>query len=85
MATYLEYLGAALKHADYERMEDGRYFASIPQFDGLWAVGKDRAEAEADLRGALDNWLDVQIKIGQNKPPVIDGADLFAPPQALED
>jgi predicted RNase H-like HicB family nuclease len=84
MATYLEYLNTAVKKAEYERMADGRYFASIPQFDGLWAVGRDRAEAEQDLRGALDSWLDVHIKIGQQRPPRIDGVDFFDPPKAIE-
>jgi predicted RNase H-like HicB family nuclease len=73
MATYLEYLNTAMKKADYEQMEDGRFFASIPQFDGLWAVGKTREDAARELYDALDGWLDVHIKIGQQRPPEIDG------------
>jgi predicted RNase H-like HicB family nuclease len=84
MATYLEYLKAAMTRANYEQMEDGRYFASIPNFDGLWAVGNTRDKAAHDLYQALDNWLDVHIKIGQQRPPEIDGVDLFAPPKLVE-
>ena len=84
MATYLEYLRAAVKNAEYEQMEDGRFFASIPDFDGLWAVGQTRDAAAAELYDALDNWLDVQIKIGQQKPPEIDGVNLLVAPKLIE-
>jgi predicted RNase H-like HicB family nuclease len=49
MATYLEYLRAGMTHANYEEMEDGQYFASIPEFEGLWAAGNSREEAEKEL------------------------------------
>ena len=84
MATYLEYLQAAMKRADYEQMADGRYFATIPKFDGLWAVGKTRDEAARELYAALDGWIDVHVKIGNERPPVIDDVDLFAPPKLAE-
>ncbi len=82
MATYLEYLNAAMKKAEYERMDDGRYFASIPNFDGLWAIGSTIDEASRELYAALDVWLDVRIKIGKQRPPLVDGFDLFAAPKA---
>jgi predicted RNase H-like HicB family nuclease len=84
MATYLEYLNVAMSHAEYEQIEDGRYFASIPKFDGLWAIGGTLEEAAQELYGALDNWIDVQIKIGQQKPPEIDGVSLFVAPRLME-
>jgi len=85
MATYLEYMAAALKHAKFERMEDGRYFASIPDFDGLWAVGQTEAEATKELRDALDGWIDALVKIANQRPPIVDGVDLFAPPKPVAD
>jgi predicted RNase H-like HicB family nuclease len=84
MATYLEYLNAAIKKAEYENMGDGRIFASIPQFEGLWAVGQTRDEAARELYEALDAWLDVHIKVGNERPPAINGIDLFAPPKSVE-
>jgi predicted RNase H-like HicB family nuclease len=84
MATYLKYLDAALKRANYEKMDDGRYFASIPEFDGLWAVGNTLEEATRELYSALDGWIDVHVKIGQKRPPVIGDVDLFAPPKLVE-
>jgi predicted RNase H-like HicB family nuclease len=84
MATYLEYLRAVMTHADYEKIEDGRYFASIPQFEGLWAVGNSRDDVEKELYDALDNWIDVTIKIGHRQPPTVDGLDLYVPPKLVE-
>jgi predicted RNase H-like HicB family nuclease len=85
MATYLEYLRAAMKRAEYELMDDGQYFAAIPDFDGLWAVGKTPDEAARELYTALYGWIDVHVKIGKQRPPVIDNIDLFAPPKAVSD
>ena len=82
VASYPEYLEAALRHAEIERMENGKYFASIPQFDGLWAIGKTRDEAKKDLRSALDGWIDVQIKHGGDSVPIVDGVDLRTVPKA---
>ena len=84
MATYLEYLRAAMTHAAYERVEDGRYFASIPNFEGLWAVGSSRDDAANELYEALDNWLDVHVKIGRQMPPEIDGVNLSIAPKLME-
>ena len=84
MATYLEYLRAGMTHANYEEMEDGQYFASIPEFEGLWAVGNSREEAEKELYDALDNWIDVTVKIGHQNPPIVDGNDLFVAPRLME-
>jgi predicted RNase H-like HicB family nuclease len=81
MATYLQYLDAALKRANYEKMDDGRYFASIAGFDGLWVVSATLDEARRELYTALDGWIDVHIKIGQERPPVIDDVDLFGLPK----
>jgi len=46
----------------------------------LWTIGKTQDEAHDELYDALDNWLDVHIKVGKARPPVIDGLDLLDPP-----
>jgi len=84
LATYLAYLDAAMKKARVERMEDGRYFATIPKFEGLWASGDTEEDAKRDLYAALDGWIDVQIKIGREKVPDIDGVSLYAAPALTE-
>ena len=71
MATILQYMGAAMRRAEYERLEDGNWFAHIAGFKGLWASGPTIEEARADLYEALDGWLTVNYLITQNPPPDI--------------
>ena len=61
MATYLEYLRAAMRKAQFEQMEDGKWFASIPELTGLWATGASVEEARKELAETLDGWIDVHI------------------------
>jgi predicted RNase H-like HicB family nuclease len=73
-----------MKRAQYELMKDGQFFATIPEFDGLYAVGKTREEAEVELRDTLDGWLDVHIKIGREGPPEIDGLSPLELPKSVQ-
>jgi predicted RNase H-like HicB family nuclease len=85
MATYLEYLNAAMKKARFERMENGDYFGSIPGFDGLWANGHTREDAARDLYSALDGWIDVHLRVGRQSIPTVEGVDLLSLPRLVED
>jgi predicted RNase H-like HicB family nuclease len=85
MASYREYLNAAMKKAQFERMENGDYFASIAGFDGLWASGHTREEAARDLYSALDGWIDVHLRIGRQSIPTVEGVDLNSLPRLVED
>lgn len=78
MTSRIEYINAAMAKADYERMEDGQFFATIPGFDGLWAVGRTRNEAAKELNETLYGWLDVHNKIGKHHLPSVDLRDLPA-------
>jgi predicted RNase H-like HicB family nuclease len=84
VASHLEYMNAAMAKAKYEQMEDGRFFATIPKFDGLWAVGRTREEATKELYDALEGWLHVHIEIGKQPPPGIDGVEFFAIPKSTD-
>jgi predicted RNase H-like HicB family nuclease len=85
MATYLEYLNAAMKKARFEQMENGDYFGSIPGFDGLWASGHTREDAARDLYSALDGWIDVHLRVGRQSIPTVEGVDLLSLPRLVED
>jgi predicted RNase H-like HicB family nuclease len=85
MATYLQYLNAAMKRAEFEQMENGDYFASIPGFDGLWAAGHTHEEAAQDLYSALDGWLDVHLRVGRHSIPPIEGVDINSLPRLVQD
>ena len=85
MATYLQYMRAAMSHAEYEWSEEDReWYAHIPGLKGLWATGETKAEAEKELYSALDGWLYVNFWIGRTELPTFDGVDLLMPPQKIE-
>ncbi len=70
------YIQAAMRRAHYEPIEeDGTIFATIPGFDGLWAVGTTRDEAATELASVLEGWLLVGLA-HQHPLPVVDGIDL---------
>ena len=77
MATPLEYMKAAMRHAHYEQLEDGAWFASIPGLTGLWASGPTIEKTREDLFQALDGWISVHAIVGQNRLPDIDGVSIY--------
>jgi predicted RNase H-like HicB family nuclease len=70
-----EYIQRAMHHAHYEIMENGHYFGSIPQCQGVWAEGKSLEECPEELAAALESWIVVGLRHGDTLP-VIDGLDL---------
>ena len=76
MATYLQFLEAAMNNAVYEKTEEGDWFASIPGFSGLWATGPTIEATRKDLLEALDGWIEVTVKTGNRVPP-IGGVSLY--------
>jgi predicted RNase H-like HicB family nuclease len=38
-----------MSRAQYERMEDGEWYAYIPEFKGLWTTGATKEAAEKNL------------------------------------
>jgi predicted RNase H-like HicB family nuclease len=72
---FAEYIAKAVEKAGYERMEDGRFFATLPGFKGLWAEGKTVEAARRELISSLEDWLLLAIRCGDDIP-VIGGIDL---------
>jgi len=85
MATYLEYLRAAMERAQYEQMKDGEWYAHIPEIKGLWATGATKEAAEKDLYSALDGWLHVNAHTARQDPPRLDGISFLDPPPKVEE
>lgn len=73
MATYPEYIKATLRRANYEYLEGEGWFASVPGFDGLWAIGTSVEEARDHLIETLGGWMSVHVWIGKNRLPDIGG------------
>ena len=71
-----DYVNAALKRANYERLEeDEGWFASIPDFPGLWASGKTIEATRDELKSVLEGWIILGLRHGE-KLPFLDGIDL---------
>jgi predicted RNase H-like HicB family nuclease len=79
-----EYIDHAMRHAHYELMENGRFFGSIPPCRGCWGEGATLEECRDELRGALECWILVGVRHG-DQLPVIDGLDLNAKAYAEAD
>jgi predicted RNase H-like HicB family nuclease len=66
-----EYIRAALKKANYKKLEDDSWFAEIPGFQGVWANGESVEECRHELCEVIEEWL--MLKIRDNDPiPVVD-------------
>lgn len=70
-----QYIQQAMRHARYELMENGRFFARISECKGLWAEGATLEECREELQSTLEDWLLLGLQLG-HKLPVIDGLNL---------
>ena len=70
-----DYIRAAMRHAHYELMENGRFFGSIPACQGAWGEGATLEECREDVQGALECWIVVGLRHG-DQLPVIDELNL---------
>ena len=68
------YIAKAVEKAEYEKMENGRFFATIPGFKGLWAEGKTVELARRELVSTLEDWVLLAFQFG-DRVPVIGGID----------
>jgi predicted RNase H-like HicB family nuclease len=70
-----KYLGAAMRGAKYELLEEGGYYGSIPGFDGVWADAVSLEECRDELEEVLEEWL--LFRLSRQLPvPVADEIDL---------
>lgn len=71
-----DYIAKAVEKARYEKMENGRYFATIPRFKGLWAEGKMIEAARRELIETLEDWILISFRRGYAVPVLPGVADL---------
>ena len=65
-----EYIHAALKKANYMLLDDGSWYADIPDFQGVWANGETVEDCRSELKEVLEEWL--MLKIRDDDPiPVV--------------
>ncbi|MDA1276374.1 MAG: type II toxin-antitoxin system HicB family antitoxin [Verrucomicrobia bacterium] len=70
-----DYIQLAMRHAQYELLENGRFFGRIPECKGLWAEGATLEECREELQSTLEDWLLLGLHFG-HLLPVINGIDL---------
>ncbi len=70
-----DYIGQAMEQAEYDKLDDGSYGATIPDCVGVLAFGETLRECDAELRSTLEDWILVGLKFG-HRLPIVGGIDL---------
>lgn len=70
-----KYIQAAMHRATFEALDDGTFFADIPEFDGLWANAKTLEACRDELQEVLEGWIILGLRLGHTLP-VVDGVNL---------
>ena len=81
---FTEYIQAALKHANYEMLEDDTYMATVDGLRGVIAVGDTIEDCRQDLIEVIEGWVALGLRMGHSIPP-IDGRtiDVSAEPISI--
>lgn len=72
---FTKYISSKLHKAKYKLLEDGTYFAEIPELSGVWANAKNLEKCREDLQEILEDWAVMQIAQHQK----IQGLSLRVP------
>jgi predicted RNase H-like HicB family nuclease len=70
-----EYIQKALEKAQYKKLENGTWFAEIPEFEGVWANADNVEKCRHELKEVLEEWLILKIR-DQDTIPKIEGAEI---------
>ncbi|MFN2544768.1 MAG: type II toxin-antitoxin system HicB family antitoxin [Actinomycetota bacterium] len=70
-----KYIDRAMLRAITERVEDGTYFASIPDMRDVWGDGPSEEDSLQKLASVLRAWVEWKIEDKDGDLPVIDGID----------
>lgn len=79
---FCEYIHAALSKATYEIIEDKEpFYGEIPELRGVWAIGKTLEECRENLKGVIEGWIALRLRLGLAIPP-INGHTIETPTRA---
>lgn len=70
------YVRNAMLRARTELLEDGSTYAYVPAINGAWGQGPDAESAKADLKSAIEDWLELKIADQDGDIPKLNGIDL---------
>jgi len=80
---FCEYIHAALSKATYEIIEDEEpFYGEIPELRGVWAIGKTLEECRENLRGVVEGWIALRLRLGLAIPPI--GGYMIETPSRVE-
>jgi predicted RNase H-like HicB family nuclease len=71
-----EYIQAALRQANYEILEDGTFYADVPEMKGLYANASTLEACREELKESLEEWIVLGLQLGHTLP-VLDGITLL--------
>lgn len=71
-----KYADLAVRHATLKRVEDGEWFATIPDFPGVWAKEATEEEALEMLREVVEDWAVLKIQHEHGDLPEVDEINL---------
>jgi predicted RNase H-like HicB family nuclease len=66
-----KYIDAAMKRAEYEKIEDGTYWGRIPGFQGVWGNAESLDGCRKDLQDSLEGWLALKLWLNDDDLPVL--------------
>jgi predicted RNase H-like HicB family nuclease len=69
---FAEYIGAALKRAEYIPLEDGTFAGRVDGLKGVIATGRTVEECREDLIKVIEEWITIRLERGLNIP-ALDG------------
>ena len=67
-----DYLREALRVARYEKLEDGTFFAEVPQLKGVLANAQTLEACRDQLAEVIEEWILVRVARGLDIPPLGD-------------
>jgi len=78
----IEYCQKAIEKAEYKKLNDGTWFADIPNFKGVWANGNTVEECRKELLSVLEEWLILKLR-DKDDIPDVDGVKIEIKEQAV--
>lgn len=66
----LQYIEAAIKQAEYKKLENNTWFGEIPGFQGVWANASSVENCRSELIEVLEEWLILKIKDNDTLPTI---------------
>jgi predicted RNase H-like HicB family nuclease len=61
---FSEYIGAALRQAKYESLENGSYTATVEGLRGVIATGETIEKCREDLIEVIEEWIAIRLQRG---------------------